>query len=607
MLGVIAAALLVATIAVVIYVRREALGGAGLGMAALRTIGITALVLLLVNPSRTSRAAGGERTVLLDASLSMGAAGGQWARALDTARALGSGAAALERFGSATAPFDTLPPHEGSSRLLEPLTAARARGGAVVVVTDGELADAAALPPGLLAGVSLVVLPRDTAPDAALLAVDLPRLVPRDDSVRVTLTIGTWGALDARRGTLEVWADARRLLLRELELPPSPGRARREVALPPGRLPPGSHVLRFRLSARGDREPRDDERLRLLDVSEQPAVVVLVDPADWEGRFLVGELADIAQTTVRGYARAGDGRWLDMRTLEPAADGAVRAAARGAGLLVIRGPRGPDVPGRRGPIWRWPAGSDPSAEFFGGDWYVTGSLPPSPIAGRLAAVPWDSLPPLTGVLPLAPAADEWIGLRARQGRRGAARPVLVGAVTGQGRAVTTAGGGLWRWAFRGGVPREAYRALLAGGVEWLLGADAQVQRAAPLTASRVVSRGIPVTFRWTGDTLPDSTVVTLRTADSSWAVALRFGADSAARVPLEPGTYRWSAAGTRGTAVVEAYSDEFPPAPVAAFVGDPGPGVMLLVRHARERWWLYVIAILAFAGEWGWRQRRGLP
>jgi len=34
---------------------------------------------------------------------------------------------------------------------------------------------------------------------------------------------------------------------------------------------------------------------------------------------------------------------------------------------------------------------------------------------------------------------------------------------------------------------------------------------------------------------------------------------------------------------------------------------ILSERFVRQRWWLFVIAILAFAAEWGWRLRRGLP
>ncbi len=82
-----------------------------------------------------------------------------------------------------------------------------------------------------------------------------------------------------------------------------------------------------------------------------------------------------------------------------------------------------------------------------------------------------------------------------------------------------------------------------------------------------------------------------------------------ARVWLEPGVYRWSApaaAGARGTAVVEPYSDEFPPRPVASLATGTAAGFAWLQSYARQWWWLFVLAVAAFAAEWTWRQRRGL-
>jgi len=63
------------------------------------------------------------------------------------------------------------------------------------------------------------------------------------------------------------------------------------------------------------------------------------------------------------------------------------------------------------------------------------------------------------------------------------------------RKMTTVGTGLWRWAFRGGASREAYRTLLAAGVDWLLGGE-PVERGQSLVVSSVVTRGEPVVFSW---------------------------------------------------------------------------------------------------------------
>lgn len=607
MLAVALATVAAAVLAGVVYLRRERLGAVGVGMAALRTFALAALVLLLVNPTRTERVTGGAPTVLLDASLSMDAAGGKWRAALDTARALARDGGVVWRFGVAVTSFDTTPPADGASLLRDALTAARAREGATIVITDGEIEDATGLTPVLAPGTQLLRLPRDTAADAALLDADAPERVQRDDSVRATVTVGTFGALAADSARLEILVDTRRLLITTIALPPSPGSARRSVSFPARLLGPGAHVVRLRLLIEGDLEARNNERWRVVDVSAQPAVVVLVDPADWEGRFLVHELTDIARTTVRGFARTARNTWLDMRTQSRVAEADVRAAAGAAGLLLVRGRATPVVAGRR-PVWRWPAGSDARAQVFHGDWYLTAGTPVSPLAGRLASVEWDSLPPLSGIVPLAPGGSAWVALTARQGRRGAERPVLVGRDSAGARELTTAGEGLWRWRFRGGAPREAYRAVLAAGVDWLLSDDGRAARTA-LTAGAVVERGTPVVFRWRGDSIPDSVVVSITGADSTRDATLRFDATGAAALSLEPGQYRWTAAGVgaRGLAVVEPYSAEFAPRPVMELSGVAREAFTLRERHPREWWWLFLVAVLALAGEWAWRWRRGLP
>ena len=611
MLGVILVVAALGTVAAYVYLGRERLGAEGVGLAALRTVGLGALVLLLFNPARGVRMTGGPPTVLLDASLSMAAAGGNWAAALDTARALAGADGLLLRFGTEVSSFDTLGPADGLSRVGRALSETRARGGPVIVVSDGELSDARTLPPTLLAGASWVLLPRDTAASAALLDVHLPEQALVRDSIPITVTIGTWGALGAGTATLEVVEGERRLQVLEVELPPPPGTARRQLTLAPGALRRGAHVLRFHLRAEGDAEPRDNVRDRTVSVTDEPGVVVIVDPPDWEGRFLVRALRQVSGASVRGYTRPDSGRWVEMQSLVPVEERAVRAAARRAGLLVVRGGVETQLAENRiGPVWNWPAGSDSLSHFYAGDWYVERATPTSPLAGRLAGVAWDSLPPLSGVVPLAPANGEWIGLTARQGRRGVARPALVGSERDGRRELTTVGGGLWRWAFRGGAANEAYRALIAAGVDWLLRSEL-APRGAPLTASGVVPRGVPVAFRWRGRPVPDSVVVSLA-GDSAGTAVLRFDPEGTALVSLEPGVYRWAAAGAAaggasGVTVVESYSSEFVPGAVMNQPSAAADVFRLLAVPARQRWWLFLVALLAFAGEWAWRQRRGLP
>ncbi len=609
MFAVAVGAAAVALWAAFVYIGREQLGVAGLGLATLRTVGVTALLLLLFNPGRASRVSGGPPVVLLDESLSMGVVGGKWGEALDSARVLAGGEGTVLRFGSTISPFDTLPPSAGATRLTDALTAARAAGGPVYVVTDGEIEDLGAIDPETLADVGVVLLVRDTVSNVALLDVRMPDVAQREDSLELFLSVGTWGGAVPDSAVLEIWTGERRLHRSMLALPPSPGTGRRSVTATPGMLPSGTHVLRLRLTAVGDSINGDNERVRLVTMTEQPGIVVVADPAGWEARFLMTELAGISRSGVRGYARVSDEKWVDMRSLESVRTTAVRTAALSAGMLVVRGsdtfePRGDQ------PVWHW-LGGDSTAEFIVGEWYVLPEIAASPFAGAFSRVDWGSLPPLTGLASRVPTDSDWVSISARLGRRGAERPVLVGSDTGGSRRLTTMVSGLWRWAFRGGAEREAYRTLLATGTDWLLQSES-LRRRAVMTASPVVSRGEPVIFNWTSDSIPDSvSVVFERIGDvSSDTVTLRFDSRGNAVYHLSPAAYRWRAlSGTsvEGMTVVEEYSEELRPRAVVTVGGGDAGGMRLDERFARQDWWLFAVVVVALASEWGWRYRRGLP
>lgn len=606
MVWVIGLVVAVAVAAGVVYLGRERLGLQGAGLAALRTVGLGALLLLIANPGVLRPGSRGLATVLLDASFSMGTAGGPWQRALDTARALAGPDGTILRFGDRVDPFDSTPPTMANTLLEPALRTAAGRGGPVWVVTDGEVRDGQALPPGLERAAGFVVLPRDTMPDAALLAVGVEdRLLPTD-SVRVRVEIGTWGVLPDSTGELEIAAGDRMLLRRTLTLPRSPGLARRTVRLPAGALGPGTHVLTIRLRAAGDREPGNDTRMRVVTVAAMPAVVAIVAPADWEGRFLVATLAAVTDASVQGYARLAGDRWVDMRTQQAVDPGTVRRAAASADLLVLRGDP-PFSPPRPRPTWYWPAGTG-AGRIMAGDWYPAGPPPASPLGGRLGPVAWDSLPPLTGIVPITPAASEWSALTARAGRRGAERPVLVGGDSAGVRRLVTTGTGLWRWALRGGGPHEAYRTFVAAGADWLLGSGVLRTRDR-LAVTPVVERGAPVVFRWTGAEPPPALPVALDGVDTALQDTLIFDAGGTARRRLPPGVYRWRAAGGAGAGVfvVESYAAEYAPGPVTVGATEPRGTMAFLLVGVRDRWWLFVLVIAALVGEWAWRIRRGLP
>lgn len=600
---IIGGSLAAAIVAGLVYLGRERLGAAGVGLAMLRTLGVGALIVLLVDPVRTARRAGGPATVLLDASLSMGAAGGRWDEAVDSARVIAGRDGLIIRFGTAPRPFGPQPPEDGATRLGEALRAARGRGGPVVIVSDGEIEDLPAVEPSLLGGVRAIVLPRERRPNASLVQMDVRPLVAVQDTARVELAVEFSPRKAGDSARLELLEGPRRL--QAVSVPVTPGgQAVRTLRVAPGVLAPGERVLRARVLMAGDAEPLDDERVRIVTVAPEPLVAVLAAPGDWEARFFSEAAAEIVRAPVRAFALVRPGQWVDMWDLGPATETAVREGARAASVVVTFG--SPVVPVTARAQWRWRA-ADTAASVLPGDWYLVPEPPPSPIGGRLAGALWDSVPPLLGLAPVVPAMGDWVGLTARLARRGAERAVVIGHDSAGSRRLTVTGDGLWRWALRGGAPREAYRTLVAAGLDWLLGSGSRA-RAVPLSADPATTRGVPVTFRWTADTVPDSAAVRISGPDTA-TVTLRFSADGRAQVPLGPGTHRWAwrEGALAGTMVVEHYSDEYRARPVTLVAAPGGGSAALALSRARERLWLFGLVLAALVGEWAWRLRRGLP
>ena len=601
-----------------------------LGLAALRAAALGALVLLLWNPSAARVAAGGAPPlVLLDASLSMAGHAGRWRGALDTARALAQGGI-IWRFGERVAGFDTLPPTDGASRLAPALDAAAARGGPVTVVSDGAIPDLADIPPDLARRARIVLLPRAPFFDAFVASVDGPRRVAAGDTVRLKVSYGTAGLRsgrtarerpgkgEERNATLAVNVSGRRVLSRPIVLPDS-GIVSTDLTLSPsqafyrpftGSSPTGAwQVLEVRLGGvAGDPEPRDDARLFVLEVKPQPSVVLLASPPDWETRFLARTLEDVARVPVRTFIEAepGGSRWRDAATLESRAQSEVARAVAGAALVIEAGD--PATFSRfspKGAVLLWPG-----TRRLDGDWYVQPPPSgPSPLTGALAGVAWDSLPPATSLVELAPDSSTTVALAARLARRGPARPMVALSERAGARRAVIAAGGLYRWAFRGGASAEAYRALVAGLVDWLLeqGVGSK-ERFAPVTYE--TPNGIPLQWRWTGKGEPSDVVVSLAADPGHRIDTLRFDAGGRAELRLPPGVYRYAAShgggAERGVVAVDTYSDEWRPA-VPILVPQSGtPGVQLTSVALRDRWWLFVVVIAALVAEWAWRRREGL-
>lgn len=594
--AVIAVLLAAATLAIFTYARLERLGRRAIVPATARTIAWAALGLLVLNVGCPRPPVARRPLVLLDASLSMVAAGGRWEDARAIARRLGD----VRTFGDERAAGDSAPAR-GRSLLAPALTAASASDRPVIVVTDGEIEDAADLPVDLAAPAGVHVLPRRTVPDRAITDVAGPARVTAGDTIRLDAELRAFGATTDST-TIEVLAGERRLARRTLR---AAGTERVELSVPTAGLAAGDHLLTVRIAAPADSEPRDDARLHLVTIAATPGVVVIAAPGDWDSRFLYRTIRDVAQLPVRGFVRIEKDRWRSMHDLAPVSAEEVRRAAQRADLLVLKG-SGAGVRGNGSPrgLWLWPSGED-GETLLPGDWYLSPS-DASPVAGAFAGEPVDSFPPATRITPIQPAAGDWVALTAQESRRGAQRPVVVGRDGGRTRQVTVAADGLWRWAFRGGSSEQVYRSWVAATTSWLLaGADSARGSARPVRA--VVQNGRPLTFEWIASGAPRDLPIVLTGGGRQRTDTLRFDGSGRAVAWLPAGEYRYRLeGGGGGTVAVETYSDEWLPRPAVLTAHDARPARSPGRSSPRDWIWLFGIAVAALSVEWLARRRLGL-
>jgi len=468
--------------ALALYLRVERVGAAGLPLALLRAAAWGALGALLVNPGCRRTAAAPPTVVLLDHSLSMSSpgdtagGGARWGAALDTARRLAGRRGRILLFG--TEPVPLRPgsrPDAPASRLLPAWREAAALGGPVAVVTDGEVDDAAALPPDFLQEARVVVLPRPATPDVGVAALDLPGTLRSGDTVTATVVLVAAHLAPRDTATLEL-LDGARVAARARVAVGEGGGGTFRRALPFVPAAPAASVRtelrRFTARVTGvrdDREPRDDARTTVAEISRASAIALFSDSPDWDFRWLALTLRQTSGVPVSAYVRVTPtGPWRDADSLRPVAPAAIAAAARNAALVVVHG-----TPGAAAPLaalashalWRWTAGR---ASAVAGDWYAAPTASASPIGAALAGLPPDSLPPLVALATGPQDSAAWTALAARLGRSGPARPVIVGWEAGGRREVRVLGWGLWRWASQGGVAAEGYRSLVAALTNWSL-------------------------------------------------------------------------------------------------------------------------------------------
>jgi hypothetical protein len=454
--------------ALALYLALERAGPWGVPLAVLRAVAWAGVAALLVDPG--CRRGTAPPTVLLDGSRSMEDVGGdaRWHAAEDSARRLAAGGPVVLFGATPVAWRPGARPAAATSLLLPALREAVARGGPVVVVTDGEVDDAPALPADVMRAARIVVLPRPDLPDAAVAGVRLPAVLAAGDTAAAEVDVVSTGSAPRDSASIELREEGRVVGRQRASLAAGSVRATvRFVPTPPS----GDRALR-RYEARvtgwrRDADPRDDAGATAAAVTRAAAVVLVSESPDWDFRRLTEVLRSARATPVRSFVRVAEGPWRDATTLAAVREDAVRGALSHADLVVAHGPEGAVRDAiRLAPrsTWSWVTG--PGA--VSGDWYVTPEPTASPLGAALSGVAADSLPPLTAVRPGPKDSTAWTAVRVRAGRRGVAQPVLVGGTRGARHWVEVLGSGWWRWGAKGGVAAEAYRSVVLGLADWLL-------------------------------------------------------------------------------------------------------------------------------------------
>src|SRR5438067_1489569 len=376
----------------------------------------------------------------------------------------------------------------------------------------------------------------------------------------------------------------------------------------------GSRLRAASAGGRCDEARGGTARRFTREVRPQPSVVLLAPPPDWDRRFLARTLSDVARVPVRTFVESepDGGGWRDAANLTPVSTAEVTRVVAGARLVVRAGNPAPlDRFASTGAILTWS-----TTRGQEGDWYVQ-PPGPSPLADALAGIAGDSLAPAAAVSDLALPSDSAavVVLTARLARRGNPRPVIVlserdGAGWTGGGARRAAGprAPRLRGRFAGGARAEAYLAVVPAGADWrLAGGAGGWERFVPVT--HAAPNGMPVAWRWTGAGSPRDVAVELTAAGTSRTDTLRFDATGRAELSLPPGVYSYESptGPERGVVALETYSDEWRPATPVLHAQAGGAAGRLASVPMRERWWLFVVAIAAFASEWAWRRRQGLP
>ncbi len=623
-----------------IYLRVELAVPATRRLAVVRSATLVLVLLLLFDPRLPSGGSGpdSDRWVLLDASASMTATGDDGVApsegAAERARELAAQGWTVVGFGDgAIAPV--VPEEEGSfeglvSELAPALrTAAESGAREVRVLSDLRFTDGVAI--------------RSAVEDLPLSVEfeDLSRVTRNVGIARITVTdvlqpderpqaeVEVFGGTAGEPISIEILEEGE-VVARGQTVAPTSG-LRATVTL---ELPAASESGRRRYVARvadadTDGFSSDDEGVTYANIGHQAGALVLVSAVpDWEPRYLLPVLEDVTGLPSVGYLRVGPDRYVRLGSTSdrgvPVDSATVRMAASDAAVLVMHGLGGDADPwmtiiaGRPGRRLVLPADAEGAAAVglttgqpTPGEWYASPDVPTSPIAGALAGIDLQGLPPLGGVM-VPDVRSSLPPLHVQLRGAGAPESVFGLVDRPEGRVAIALASEFWRWAMRD-HGREPYRRVWSGIVGWLL-ADEEVAAAEPRPAEWVVARGENVSWSLVGDTT--SLRLLVEGSDGVLTDTTVTGTGTASTPALPPGSYEYSVLGQQGDTVSQGRFDvargslEMLPAPQApelplqaAAMGaaTDAPG-----RPLRTSPWPYLLLILLLCGEWIGRRRSGL-
>ena len=489
-------------------------------------------------------------------------------------------------------------PTDRASRVQPVVEHALAAGRPLVVYTDGEIDDAAALAT-LPSGSRVIVADSTTVADAALMDLRAPQAVVTGDTLEVLLTVGA-GRGGAAPGIVQV-------TLGERAAPPvildslgsyAERTVRSRVVVPMGT---GPALLRAVLASRGDVEARNDTLAVAIDLAPGAGAVLVSTSPDLDVRELATVLRGTVSLPTRGFFRVAPGVWREEGTLAAVSEEQVRRWAREAPVLVLHGDTSVFGDPRRNSRGSLMLFAPPTQST--GEWYATGA-PPSPVAAALTGSSWDSLPPLE-VSAKLPGGESEV-LETRRARRLERRVAIVSWERPR-RILVVGASGFWRWRFRGGAGVGVHTALWGSLLDWLAAEQSDARAAVP--ANGTLRAGEPI--RWRRGSAADTAVqaVLVRRGDHvTDTLSVRFapGITSTETGPLDRGIYDVQVRGGSALLVVNE-SAEWLPRRVLVHAGNVGDAPALGdTPRLRNVGWLFALLIASLCAEWILRRRLGL-